>query len=120
MKRPMTPKLSNPPMTPAKMRRMGRFAPRVMSQGRSTLSIRSTTSVQTRKNVPRPGEPDQYSQITPGIITSAGPSCAMQSTNTTAVSSPARGMSASHSPRPETAVWIRAVTITPRATARIA
>ena len=44
-------------MTPAKIRSRGRFAPRVMSQGRRMLSMAITAIPHTRRKVPIPGEP---------------------------------------------------------------
>ena len=67
-----------------------------------------------------PGEPLQYSQITGTTSTSAAPICATASRNMSAVSTEAKGTRAIHRPMAPTAVCTSAVTITPRATLRIA
>jgi len=120
MNKPTTPKASRPPMTPAKIRISGRSAPRLISKGRRMLSSTETSTAQGRKIVAVSVLPLQYSQATASTITGVAPIWATPSMNMMAVSSPANGTPATTSPMPPSIDCTTAVTITPRATARIA
>src|SRR5438046_464465 len=89
MKRPTTPKPINPPITPAISSSSGRSTPRLINTGFSTLSITVTNTVQTASVTPQPKLPVQNNQMTAGNSTNNGPSCATQSTNVIASSTPA-------------------------------
>ena len=72
----MIPILIMPPMTPVKINGSGRSAPFRIRTGRMTWSIVMDTSAKTRRIHPERVDPVWNSQITAGIMTSAGPSCA--------------------------------------------
>src|SRR5207302_4526821 len=118
-KMPTRPKAIRPPITPASSRSNGRWAPLRISNGRMTLSVVLSSTLQITRTVPQTDSPLQYSQTTAGTSTGKGPSCARQSMNITAVSTAANGTPARAKPRPPSSDCPPALTTTPRANLRI-
>ncbi|MNE45144.1 hypothetical protein D3C80_1394160 [compost metagenome] len=114
------PKASKPPITPDRIRIIGRSAPMRISTGRSTLSSVATTQLHTNSTVPQVVSPLQYNQMIAGTSTSNGPNCATQQIKINTVSRVAAGMPVTARPIPPSTDCTSAVTTTPSATARIA
>ena len=100
MNRPTTPKPINPPITPAIRSSSGKSTPRRIRTGFSTLSITRDEHGADRERHAPTRVPVQNSQITAGSRTGSGPSCATQSTNVIASSTPARGTPLTQRPTP--------------------
>ena len=114
------PNTINPPTTPAKTSSIGRSTPFFINHGVMMLSMVPRKSVHAPSAIPQPLWSFQKSQITAGMSTGIGPTCARQNMNTRVIRTPAPGTPLIASPSPASSAWMTAVPTTPRATARIA